>query len=253
MAKIAMIVALAHYCERYQKQIRSGWRALVVPCLLISLVAGLVFVEPDRGTSILLAAVGACILLIAGVKYIYFIPPIVAALIGLAISLMGDPMRSKRILSWWDLESTKDGVGYQAYQAMLAFGSGGMVGRGLGNGRQKLGFVPEHHRRRIGPCGDVARPGGIPGGDFVRRLYRLEFQGYLRVAPGKRRHLVDRNASIHQYRRGHKRPAEQRSAIALYRIRRNQFDDHAGFSGRFIEHRPSLGKRRRSSVRGEIP
>jgi cell division protein FtsW len=54
-------------------------------------------------------------------------------------------MRMKRILSWLSLEESKTGVGYQAYQAMIALGSGGWFGLGLGNGRQKLGFVPEHH------------------------------------------------------------------------------------------------------------
>jgi cell division protein FtsW len=65
--------------------------------------------------------------------------------VGLAYSIWRDPMRMKRMLSWWDLEQSKDGVGYQAYQAMIALGSGGWFGLGLGNGRQKLGFVPEHH------------------------------------------------------------------------------------------------------------
>jgi cell division protein FtsW len=54
-------------------------------------------------------------------------------------------MRMKRIFSWLDVEANKDGVGYQAYQAKIALGSGGFWGLGLGNGRQKLGFVPEHH------------------------------------------------------------------------------------------------------------
>src|ERR1043165_1942101 len=54
-------------------------------------------------------------------------------------------MRAKRIFGWLNLEETKGGVGYQAYQAMLALGQGGWSGLGLGNGRQKLGFVPEHH------------------------------------------------------------------------------------------------------------
>jgi cell division protein FtsW len=48
-------------------------------------------------------------------------------------------------MSWWRLENDKSGVGYQAYEAMLALGAGGWTGRGLGNSRQKLGFVPEHH------------------------------------------------------------------------------------------------------------
>jgi len=48
-------------------------------------------------------------------------------------------------LSWLDPEATKDGTGYQAWQAMIALGAGGVSGLGIGNGRQKLGFVPEHH------------------------------------------------------------------------------------------------------------
>jgi cell division protein FtsW len=54
-------------------------------------------------------------------------------------------MRMKRIFSWLYLEENRDGVGYQAYQSMVALGAGGLSGLGLGNGRQKLGFVPQHH------------------------------------------------------------------------------------------------------------
>jgi cell division protein FtsW len=54
-------------------------------------------------------------------------------------------MRHGRIFAWLHQELTKDGVGYQPWQAMIAFGSGGWMGLGLGNSRQKLGFIPEHH------------------------------------------------------------------------------------------------------------
>ena len=54
-------------------------------------------------------------------------------------------MRLRRIMAWIHPEQNKEGAGYQAYQAMIALGSGGWNGLGLGNGRQKLGFVPEHH------------------------------------------------------------------------------------------------------------
>src|SRR4030095_6659721 len=124
----------------------STWkRGIVIPGLLIGVMLGLIFIEPDRGTTILLAGVSAAMLLISGVGGGYIVPPGIAAVVGLAFSLWHDPMRSKRIFSWLYLEENKTGVGYQAYQAMLALGSGGWTGLGLGNGRQKLGFVPEHH------------------------------------------------------------------------------------------------------------
>jgi len=144
LGKIALIIVLAWYCERNQRQMHTWSRGIVLPGLLIAVPLGLIFIEPDRGTTILLAAVAGTMLLVAGVKWRYIIPPILLVVAGLAVSLWHDPMRMKRIFSWLYLEEHKDGVGYQAYQAMIALGSGNWFGLGLGNGRQKLGFVPEH-------------------------------------------------------------------------------------------------------------
>jgi cell division protein FtsW len=144
-AKLALIVFLAWYGERYQRHMPTWSRGIVVPGLLLLPVLLLVFVEPDRGTTILLAAVGATMLLVSGVQWKYFVPPIVLGVVALGISIWQDPMRLRRIFAWLFLEEHKEGVGYQAYQAMLALGAGGVTGLGLGNGRQKRGFVPEHH------------------------------------------------------------------------------------------------------------
>jgi cell division protein FtsW len=144
-AKLALIILLAWYGERCQRYMQTWKRGIVLPGVLVALVLGLIFVEPDRGTTILLAAVSGSMLLLAGVRWKYILPPVALAAAGLAVSILHDPMRMKRIFSWWDLEEHKSGVGYQAYQAMIALGSGGWTGLGLGNGRQKLGFVPEHH------------------------------------------------------------------------------------------------------------
>jgi cell division protein FtsW len=144
-AKLALIVMLAWYGDRCQRHMQTWKRGVVLPGLLIAVVLGLVFVEPDRGTTILLAAVSGSMLLVAGVRWKHVLIPAAAGAAGLAVSILHDPMRMRRIFSWWNLEEHKDGVGYQAYQAMIALGSGGWSGLGLGNGRQKLGFVPEHH------------------------------------------------------------------------------------------------------------
>jgi cell division protein FtsW len=149
LAKVALIILLAWYGDRFQRQLRDWRRGILFPGALVALVLGLVFVEPDRGTTILLAAVSSALLLIAGVRWKHLLVPAAAGVAGLAVSLWHDPMRLRRIVSWWDLEQHKEGVGYQAYQAMIALGSGGWTGLGLGNGRQKLGFVPEHYTDMI--------------------------------------------------------------------------------------------------------
>src|SRR4051812_14776975 len=145
LAKIALIVAIAWYGEHFQRQMPTWKRGIVIPAVFIGLMLALVFVEPDRGTTILLGSVSAVMLVIAGVRWMYIVPPVVLALVGLGVSLARDPMRARRIFSWLDLEGHKSGVGYQAYQAMIALGAGGWTGLGLGNGRQKMGFVPENH------------------------------------------------------------------------------------------------------------
>jgi len=144
LGKIALITILAWYGDRCQRQMRTWSRGVILPGILIASILGLVFVEPDRGTTILLATVGCSLLLMAGTQWKHIFMPAALGVVGLTVSILHDPMRMRRIFSWWDLEQHKDGVGYQAYQAMIALGSGGWTGLGLGNSLQKLGFVPEH-------------------------------------------------------------------------------------------------------------
>jgi cell division protein FtsW len=145
LAKLAMILFLASYADRYPRQMGTFKRGILIPGAVIAVIVGLVFVEPDRGCAILLAAVAGMLLLIAGAHLRYLTPAGLAGLGGLAYSLFHDPMRHGRIFAWLHPELTKEGAGYQAYQAMIALGSGGWTGVGLGDSRQKLGFIQEHH------------------------------------------------------------------------------------------------------------
>jgi cell division protein FtsW len=145
LAKLAVILFLAFYGERYQRQMAGFKKGLLYPGCVIGVVVALIFVEPDRGCAILLAAVCGAMLIVAGARLSLIVPPALVLAGGLAVSLLHDPMRLRRIMAWLHPEQSKEGAGYQAYQAMIALGSGGWFGLGLGNGRQKLGFVPEHH------------------------------------------------------------------------------------------------------------
>ncbi len=145
LAKLGLIIAVAWYGEHFQRQMPTWKRGIMIPAGFIAMVLGLIFVEPDRGTTILMILVCGAMLLLAGVEWKYFIPPICLVVGGLAVSLLCDPMRLHRMTGWLHLEEHKEGVGYQAYHAMVALGTGGWLGLGLGNGEQKLGFVPENH------------------------------------------------------------------------------------------------------------
>ena len=151
LAKLALIIALAYYTELSQRRMRTLWRGLILPGAFIGATLGLIFVEPDRGTTILLAGVCGTMLLTAGVRWLHVLPPALVIVGALAYSFIHDPMRSGRIRAWLNLEETKLGYGMQVYQGLLAFGSGGLTGKGLGESMQKLGYVPEHHTDFILP------------------------------------------------------------------------------------------------------
>lgn len=141
-AKIALLIALAWYGEHFQRQMPQWKRGLLIPGLLIGLTVGLIFKEPDVGNALVLAAVSGVMLLVAGIRLRYFVPPVLAAAIGVGVFICYNPVRSDRIYSWLHVEETRRSTGRQAYEAMVALGSGGLTGKGLGDGSQKLGFVP---------------------------------------------------------------------------------------------------------------
>ncbi len=151
LAKIALVIALAFYCERYQRQMHTWKRGILLPALFIGLTAGLIFLEPDVGNALLITLVSGLMLLIAGIRLKYFLPPVVAVVIAVGAYLNTNQVRSDRIKSWLHLEETRLDNGHQVYQARLALGSGGWTGLGLGNSRQKLGWVPEYQTDFILP------------------------------------------------------------------------------------------------------
>ena len=142
-AKLALIIILAWYCDRSQRQMNTWNRGMVLPGLIIASVLGLIFIEPDRGTTILLAAVAGAMLLAAGVRWTHLFIPAVAGAAGLALSILYDPMRMNRILAWQHPQEHLQGAALQAHQAMIGLGSGGWLGVGLGDGMQKYGYLPE--------------------------------------------------------------------------------------------------------------
>ena len=143
-AKVALVVALAWYGERCGRQMGGCLRGIVIPGLAIGLVVGLIFFEPDVGSALVLSAVSGAVLLMAGIRLRYFLPPALIGLFAVALFIYHNPMRSERIYSWLHVEETKGDKGLQAYQAKVALGSGGPTGRGLGDSREKMGYLPAH-------------------------------------------------------------------------------------------------------------
>jgi len=136
------VIFVAHYGSHYQRLMRSFGTGIAVPGLVVGLFVGLIFLEPDWGTALLIAIVTVALLLIAGARWQFLVLPGLALGVVVGFLLWKDPVRSDRVYSWLHLEETREGVGYQAWQARLALGSGGWSGKGLDQSSQRK-FVPE--------------------------------------------------------------------------------------------------------------
>jgi len=145
MVKLGLIIMVAWYADLSQRKMQQLVRGLLVPGIIIAAALALIYIEPDRGTTILLAMVSGTILMLAGVRWRHMIPVVLIAGAGLYYSLTHDAMRNGRISAWLHPEAHASGAALQAEQAKIAIGAGGLTGVGLGDGRQKLGFLPEIH------------------------------------------------------------------------------------------------------------
>jgi len=143
LVKIALIIMLAWYCDHSQRKMDTFKRGIIFPGIIIAAALGLIFIEPDRGTTILLAAVSGMMLLVAGVRPKHLLLPALGGAAALLFSILHDPMRMNRILAWLHPKDHLQDAALQGHQALIALGSGGVTGLGLGNGLQKMGFVSE--------------------------------------------------------------------------------------------------------------
>ena len=143
---MALIIALAWYGEHFQRQMPLLKRGILIPGLLIGLTVGLIFMEPDVGNALVLAAVSGILLLIAGIRLRYFLPPVLAVAVGGRGVHLSQPRCVPSAFipgCTWRRPGGKRAC--RLTRRWLRSGSGGLTGKGLGDGRQKLGFVPEHH------------------------------------------------------------------------------------------------------------
>ena len=149
-AKLALIIVLAHYIDHHGRQMRVMFKPAVVkgifwPGAMVGGVLGLIFLEPDYGTTLLLAAVSFVMLFIAGARMRLLLPVMLIGATAIGFSVAHNKVRSGRIEAYLHPERHLDGKAFQQDQAKIALGSGGLWGVGLGDGRQKFGYVPENH------------------------------------------------------------------------------------------------------------
>jgi cell division protein FtsW len=144
IAKLFTVIYMARYLSRRREAISDGV-GLLPPLVICGVVAVLILVEPDFGTTASLLFVVALLLFVGGVPIRQLVTLVLLSAPLLGVWAMGSAYRRERLLTFIDPSRDPTGHGYQINQSYLALGGGGTLGAGLGEGRQKLGFLPEPH------------------------------------------------------------------------------------------------------------
>lgn len=144
-AKLALIFYLAHSLANRREKIRDFRDGFVPTMVLSGVIMLLTLRQPDFGTTMTMGLLVAIMVFVAGTRLSYLLGVALAAAPVVYWLLFSAEYRRRRLLAFLDPWSDPNGSGFQIIQSYIAFGSGGLLGRGLGDGRQKLFFLPEAH------------------------------------------------------------------------------------------------------------
>lgn len=176
-AKLALVIYLAGWLSGKGQRVRSFSYGTLQFVVVMGATVGLVMMEPDLGTSILLATVGLAMFFVAGANLVQFGASIFVGASLFLMMALSSPYRRERLLVFLDPDADARNLGWQVFQAKLALGSGGLFGLGLGASRQKFTWLPAPHNDAIFAI--VGEELGLAGCFFLLMLFcALAIRGY---------------------------------------------------------------------------
>ena len=205
--------------------------------------------QPDLGNSLALIILTLALAYLAGARVLHMGAIAAAALPVVAVLIAMKPYRWRRMVAFMNPWDDPQGSGFQIIQSFLALGSGGWLGLGLGESKQKLFYLPEPYTdfifaiigEELGLVGAVARGRALRAAHLARPAHRAAGAGRLRQLPGARAHDHAGDADPREPRRRHGRPAHQGAAAAVHLLRRLGAPDDHVLGGRPAQHLPARG------------
>lgn len=145
LAKVAVVVYVANYLSKKEGILHRFWTGFLPPLLVMGLVCALILPQPDLGSVCIIGLVTGTLLYLGGAR-VRHLAGLVLAVVPVVFALIWQSeYRRKRLLIFLRPWEDPQGAGFQLVQSFIAFGSGGLFGVGLGEGKQKLLFLPEAH------------------------------------------------------------------------------------------------------------
>lgn len=170
LAKLSMVLFMASYIHRQQNKFGSFKTSIVVPFSLYGVFAVLLLAQPDFGSTAVLAIIVFCQLFLAArMRHLFCVGALGIAAGGLLI--LTSPYRLKRLVTFLNPFEDPTSAGYQLIQSLIAVGSEGINGAGLGAGKQKLFYLPAAHTDFIYAV--IAEELGFVGGFFILVLFMI--------------------------------------------------------------------------------
>jgi cell division protein FtsW len=144
-ARLFLLIYLAGYLVRRGQEVRSSVNGFIKPLAVLGLACALILVQPDFGSAVVLLVTALGVMFLAGVRLWQFLILLLSMVVLVAVLAVSSPYRLQRLTAFLDPWSDPFNSGFQLTQSLIAFGSGGWTGAGLGASVQKLFYLPEAH------------------------------------------------------------------------------------------------------------
>ncbi len=189
-AKLALLIYMAAWLASKGEVVKDFSLGVVPFVGIVGLVAALIMLEPDLGTTIMIAVITGTLFFVAGARIKHVAALAASGVLAAVVLIASGDYRAQRILSFTQAESNPEGLGFHTLQLLVAFGSGGLTGLGLGVSRQKFFYVPGSHTD--GALAIVGEELGFIGVTVVLVLFAVLLWRGLRIA----RRAPDRFGSL---------------------------------------------------------
>lgn len=178
MVKISMVVFLSHLLARKAHQLKKFSKGVLVPLVVASVTILLIILEPDFGTAVIIATILLIMLCIAGSRITHILLLMAAFISAGVLFILYKGYRIARLTAFLDPWKDASNTGFQIIQSLLSFGSGGTFGVGIGDGMQKLFYLPEPHTDFI--LSIIAEESGFIGVTIVIVMFTIfAFRGFM--------------------------------------------------------------------------
>jgi cell division protein FtsW len=180
MAKLGIVLYLAAYLSNPDRRMADWRRGLVPPMIVVGVICSLIVVEPDLGSTVVIGLVFLAMVYLAGARVHHLALLALPLIIGFCALVWISPERMERLMTFMDPWPLRNTSGYQLVQSLIALMNGGLFGVGLGQGQQKLLYLPEGHTDFVFAL--VGEELGLLGTSTLLGLYAILVLKGFRVA-----------------------------------------------------------------------